>query len=74
MTGLCVGMMDLGIRKFVHVLLDTGIRQYDRCGYWIPASASMTELGMTDLGIRNFVHVSLDTGIRQYDGSGYDEK
>ena len=26
-------MMDLGIRKFVYVLLDTGIRQYDGCGY-----------------------------------------
>ena len=29
MTVLGAGMMDLGIRKFVYVLLDTGIRQYD---------------------------------------------
>jgi len=32
MTALCAGMMDLGIRKFVHVLLDTGMRQYDGVG------------------------------------------
>ena len=29
MTKLGAGMMDLGIRKFVYVSLDTGIRQYD---------------------------------------------
>ena len=33
MTALGAGMMGLGIRNFVHVLLDTGIRQYDGCGY-----------------------------------------
>ena len=49
------------MRNFVHVLLDTGIRQYDGVGYdgcgydgvgdWMPAFASMTELcaGMMDL-------------------------
>ncbi len=29
MTEMGVGLMDLGIRKFVYVSLDTGIRQYD---------------------------------------------
>ncbi|MCH8163869.1 MAG: hypothetical protein IIA99_07260 [Proteobacteria bacterium] len=33
MTALCVGMMGLGMRNFVHVSLDTGMRQYDGCGY-----------------------------------------
>ena len=39
------------MRNFVHVLLDTGIRQYDGCVYWILAYASMTALGMTDMGM-----------------------
>ncbi len=33
MTRLGAVMMDLSIRKFVYVSLDTGIRQYDGYGY-----------------------------------------